>query len=169
MVPRMLASSETGDVQHAHVHADVADGGGAVAVHREGGVAAAQMPVNAVGIAHRDGGDDGARGGFAPAAVADGVARAEVLDLQDFAFQRSYRGELHARKRADAVDADAQAHHVVLVLREALNAGGIEDVAHGPVADPVHDGLRVPLEEVELGRREGIFFRVLGHAEVRED
>ena len=87
MVPRMSASSETdlhvdaGDVQHAHVHADVADGGGAVAVHREGGLAAAQMPVDAVGVTHGDGGDDGARGGLAPAAVADGVARAQVLDL----------------------------------------------------------------------------------------
>ena len=76
---------------------------------------------------------------------------------------------MHARKRADAVDADAQAHHVVLVLREALNAGGIEDVAHGPVADPVHDALGVPIEEVELGRREGVLLRVFRHAQVRED
>jgi len=62
-------AGDAGDVQHAHVHADVADGGGAVAVHAEGGGAAAKVAVNAVRITHGNGGDDSAFGGFAPSAI----------------------------------------------------------------------------------------------------
>ena len=160
---------ETGDVQHAHVHADVADGGGAVAVHAERGVAAAEVAVDAVGITHGDGGDDGARGGLAPSTVTDGVTLAQVLDLQDFALQGSDGSELDAREGADAVDADAQAHHVVLALREALDAGGVEDMAQRLIPDTVDDGPRVPLEEVELGLGEGILLRILRDAEVGEE
>lgn len=77
-----------GDVQHAHVHADVPDGGDAVPVHREGGLPAAQVTVDAVGVTHGDGGDDRARAGFSPSAVSHRVSFPQVLDLQDLALER---------------------------------------------------------------------------------
>ena len=50
------------DVKHTHIHADVADRGHAVAVQGEGGGAAAEMAVNAVGIPDGNGGDGCAAG-----------------------------------------------------------------------------------------------------------
>ena len=137
-----------------------------MAVHAERGVSLAQVTVDSVGVTDGDGGDDGARTGLAPSAVTHGVPFTQMLDLQDLAFQGSDRGELDARHGADAVDADTQAHHVVLVLRKTLDAGGVEDMAHGHVADSRRDGLRVLLEKAELGGREGIFLGIVGDTEV---
>ena len=46
---------QSGDVKHAHVHADIAYGAGALSVHAETGAAAAQVPVQSVSIAGGDG------------------------------------------------------------------------------------------------------------------
>ena len=39
-----------GDIEHTHIHADVADGGDSPATDRESGVSAAQAAVDAIGI-----------------------------------------------------------------------------------------------------------------------
>ena len=137
-----------------------------MAVHAEGGGAAAQVAVYPVGIAHRDGGDAGAGGGMAPSAITDGLSLPELLHLQHLTLQRSHRGQLFSGKGADAVDADSQAHHVVLVLREALDAGRIQDVAHGHVAYSVGYLPGIFLKKLQLAEGEGILLRVLCHAEV---
>ena len=139
-----------------------------MATQGEGGGASAQVTVYAVGITYRDGGDGGAFRGLAPSAVTHGVSGAQLLDLQDLNLQRGHGGQVHIRQGADAVDADAQAHHVVLVLREALYAGAVEDVPHRPVAYAVYDFLRALLEALQLIQGEGVLVRFVGHAEVGE-
>ena len=49
-----------------------------MAVHGEGRVPLAQVTVNAIGVSDGDGGDDGARTGFAPSTVAYGVSFPEM-------------------------------------------------------------------------------------------
>ena len=126
------------------------------------------MAVQAVRITHGDGGDDGAgRGHVAVAAVADGaVLDAQRLDLQHLDLERRHRGEAHAGQGADAVDADAQAHHVVLVLGEALDAGGVQDVPHRLVAEGFGDRPGIGLEHRDLPQGKSVFGRILGGGQV---
>lgn len=101
-------------------------------VDEERRVAVAEMAVDAVGIAHGDGGDSRAASQHATAGVAYGRARFPLLDGDDDRVERG-DGAQH-RLRAvvecrDAVEADAEAHHVTLVAGEACDARRVEDMA----------------------------------------
>ena len=67
---------------------------------------------------------------------------------------------------ADAVDADAQTDHVVLVLREPFDAGRVEDVADGLVGERVHDPGAQFLVEGNLAQREGVVLGLIGRGQV---
>ena len=127
------------------------------------------MTVHTVGIAHRDGCRGRAAGRhLAVAAVSDRPC-AEVLDLQDLDLEACNRRELDAGKGADPVDADAEAHHVELKLREALDAGGVEDMSHRNVAERGGDCAYAFGIERNLAESEIVLSGVLGHTEMRID
>ena len=69
-------AGDTRNIQHAHVHANIADGGRPVAIDAEGSIAAAQVAVQSVRITNGNCGDDGAFLGMAPSAITDCVVGA---------------------------------------------------------------------------------------------
>ena len=74
---------------------------------------------------------------------------------------------MHVGQRADAVDADSEAYHIELVLREALYAGGVKHVHKRLVANGFGQPFGTLAEEIDLPQREFVFRRILGHGKVR--
>ena len=114
-----------GHVDHAEIHADVAHGGAAVMADEHLPDAVAKAAVHAVGVTDGDDGDARGAGDVGAAAVTDGVASGDVLDLQDGGAERAdgLQAAAVAVGGADAVEGDAEAHHVHLLLAEALYTG----------------------------------------------
>ena len=124
---------DVGDVNHADIHADIAHVVSSLAVDQAVAVAVAQVAAQAVGIANGDGGN--ARGALkdGATAVADGVTGWHVAYLQDGGLQCGHIVEHGVVAWVDAVEAQPQAHHVEVVLREVLDGGGVADVAQNLV------------------------------------
>ena len=82
------------------------------------------MPVYSIGITHRYRSDAGARRCYhAMAAIAYcPIARLQLLDLQNLDFQRGDQFKMHVRQGADAIYSYSKPNHVMLVLREPLDA-----------------------------------------------
>ena len=138
-----------------------------MAVHAEAGGSAAQMPVDSVSIADRNRGRLHAFPGHpAPAAVAHGVARTELLDLKHLDLQRSHGVETDSGQGADAVDAYSETYHVELVLGEAFDSGGIQDMPERPVADGRTQFFRTLAEKPDLRKGEFILGRIFGGRKV---
>lgn len=141
-------------------------------VDKDASVGEAEVAVEAVGIADREDGDArGARGDPA-AVVADGVAGGDKLDLRDACFEAADGKEsvLDIGLRSDAVEADAEAHHIELGVGEADDARRVEDVsADGRVVETTAEVVAPERELVDLGAGEGIHVGVLAAGEVRED
>ena len=138
-----------------------------MAVHAEAGGSAAQMPVDSVSIADRNRGRLHAFPGHpAPAAVAHGVTRTELLDLKHLDLQRSHGVETDSGQGADAVDAYSETYHVELVLGEAFDSGGIQDMPERPVADGRTQFFRTLAEKPDLREGEFILGRIFGGRKV---
>ena len=82
------------------------------------------MPVYPIGITHRDRSDAGARRCYhAMAAIADcPISWFQFFDLKNFNFQRGDQFKMHVRQGADAIYSYSKPNHVMLVLREPLDA-----------------------------------------------
>ena len=78
-----FACVDIGDVDHAGIHADIADDRAALAVDHDFAAAIAEMTVQAVGITDRDNRDAGIALYIAHPAITDGIACRNVLYLQD--------------------------------------------------------------------------------------
>ena len=128
-----LAAVDVGDVDHADVHADIADVGGRTAVDEAITIAVAQSAVESVGIADGDGGNTRRPLQSGATAVADGVALWYVAHLQNGGLEGGDSVDDGVRARIDAVESKSQAHHVEVVLGEVFNAGGVADVAQDSV------------------------------------
>ncbi len=126
------------------------------------------MPVDAVRIAYRDGRNGSTLwGDVSETSVSDGaVARFQMLDLQNFTFKRCDWRQLLARDCAYAVDSDAEPYHIVLILCESLDPGGIEDVQHRPVAYFADNPFCIGLEHPDLSESEIVRIRVLRRSQV---
>ena len=160
---------DTGDIEHAHVHADVSDGRHSVSVQRKSGGSPAEAAVDAVGISDRDRGYHCSCGSYltVPAVAYRAVLGHQMLYLQYLAFERCYGGELHIRQGTDAVDADAQTHHVELVFRETLYSSGIQDMEHGPVAERFHQQVGIGPEHGNLSESESVVLRLFCRRQMR--
>ena len=75
---------------------------------------------------------------------------------------------MHGRQGADAVDADSEAHHVELILRKALDAGGIQYMPHRLVAQGLPECGGVRPEHLYLPQGKLVLFGVFRHRQVRE-
>ena len=90
-----FTAGDVRDINHAHVHADVAHIGRAPAIDEAESIAISQAAVESVGIANGDGSD--ARGTVhdGAARVAHGSARLDVARLEDGGVERGHVGERH--------------------------------------------------------------------------
>ena len=168
----VFGAIDSGDVEEAHVHADVADDGHKPAVDEHLCVAVAQMAVEAVGIA--DGGDSDARGALRHprTVVAHAVALRDVFELRDAGFEGADGLEtaLHGRLGRKAVEAYAETHHVVLRFGEPLDAGGVEYVEqYVAFAEGVAQGVGPQAEPFELQSGEVVGRGVVGAGQMGED
>ena len=89
--------------------------------------------------------------------------------MQYLTFKRSDRRKFFLRQGTDAVNADSQAYHVKLKLRKTFDAGRIQDMAHGHVADSIGNIIHIVTEKVYLTEGERVLRRVLRHAKVGEN
>ena len=162
---------EASDVEHAHVHTDFANDGHFLALDDDRALAVAQLARVSVGVAN---GDDGhLTVTFEPVAavVADGLASGNLFYLCDDCLQSGYVMEFGSqiRKLGASVQADAEPHHVELGLREAGDAGTVEDVAQDLVVKSAAKIAGHVLKQSNLLVGVVVFARIFGGRQVREN
>ena len=160
---------DIGNIHHAGIHTDIADDGTTLSVYQHNTLAIAKVAIQPVCIADGDDGNARVAVHIAPATVADGITLRHVLYLENRRLQRADITQAAQAGSADTVEADAQAHHVHLVLRETLDAGGIEDMLDDFVFQPLFQGLRGHLELPDLLHREVVEDRRIAPRKMRED
>jgi len=123
---------EIGDIDHAAVHADVANGWAAATADHHAHGPTAEVAREAVGISHRECGDAARAVAHTIAAIANGCPLGPFVDRYDGGVEGAHGAQavltaiVHG---ADAIKAYAKTHKVVLMVGEAHYAGGVEDVA----------------------------------------
>ena len=171
---------DVGDIDEAHVHADAADDGHLHACDKHMALFVAEVTVPAVGIADGDNGYLGGPTGYPLSVVAHTLALGDVLDLRDAGHQTRHLPQLGLHViialrehpvGGDAVEAEAEAHHVHLCLGETRNARGVEDMMENLVAvvNGTVEAVAPSAEFVYLGMGEVVHVGVFTAGEVRED
>ena len=116
------------DVDHGHIHADVADIRCLLSVYQAIAVAVAEMAVQAVCIADWYGGDQAVVLDSPLAGIANGVTGRHMAQLEDGRLQGRYVVDDLVRTGIDAVESQSQPAHVHLPLREMFDTGGVVHV-----------------------------------------
>lgn len=144
----------TCDIDHRHVHTDIADILCLLAIDKAVAVAIAEMAVQSVGISDRYGCDDTVMIDLAFAAVAHGITGGYVAQLQNRRLQRRDVVNDLIVAAVDAIKSKAKTAHIQLALREVLDAGGVVDMAEYLMVKGCLQFLATLIEELELMGRE---------------
>ena len=144
----------TCDIDHCHVHTDIADILCLLAIDKAVAVAIAEMAVQSVGISDRYGCDDTVMIDLAFAAVAHRITGGYVAQLQNRRLQRRDVVDDLIVAAVDAIKSKAETAHIQLALREVLDAGGVVDMAEYLMVKGCLQFLATLIEELELMGRE---------------
>ena len=87
------AVRDVSNVNHRHVHADVADVGCGLSVYEACATTVAKVSAEAVGIADGDGSDARGTGEFSTSSIAHSLRRCDVVNLQDGGAEGADRGQ----------------------------------------------------------------------------
>ena len=110
-----------GDIDHAGVHANIADDRCPFPSHEHFSDSVAQVAVQAVRIADRNDGNAGGTEGVAFAAVADGLSLRDIPNGHDVRLEAADRAQ-RGVGCTDAVQTDSEPHHVEMVAGEPLDS-----------------------------------------------
>ena len=161
-------AGDVGDVYHAHIHADVAHVAGLLSVDDAVSVPVAQSAVESVGIANGDGGDARGAHQLSSTAVAHGFRFGHVVYLQYGGLKLADGVEQAVAHRTDAIEAEAQAHHVVMILGEAFDACRVAYVAQYLVGEGGLQGGGGFVEAGGLQVSEGVELGAVAACKMRE-
>mgnify|MGYP007101855533 CR=1 FL=1 len=102
--------------------------------------------------------------------VADAVTSRHLLDLVDGSLERHHglQNALVSLAGGHPIKADAQAHHVELILGETRNPSCVEDMTQHLVGESIDDHLATLLEHLDLAHRERVLVRIVGGGEMRK-
>ena len=128
-------------VNHADVHADVADIVRALTVHQTVAAAVAEVSVQAVSIANRNGGDARVTLQNSAAGVAHAVPFRALADLKDGGAQRRHVLQRAVVNGVYAIESQSESHHVEVAFGEAFDACAVADVAKDFVGEGCLQGL----------------------------
>ena len=157
---------DTRDINHAHIHADVAQVRCFLTVDKAVAVAVAKTTVEPVGITDRDGCHAGWMIDKGFATVANGIACWHFARLEDGGFQSCHVVEQVVVARIYAIETESETNHIEMVLREMLDACRVADVADNLVTISCLEVLRGLVEELELLFAEGIELVVVASHEM---
>ena len=130
------------------------------------------MAVEAVGIAEGDGGDAATSREDAFTAVADGGSSGPLLDGDDDRVERGdgLQGVLAAVVEGlDAIETDADAHHVHLPFGKTYDAAGVENVALDWTREGFLEHVGAMVKIFKLTQGVLVLRRFIGHTQMRED
>ena len=138
------------NVYHGYVHTDVAYILSLLPIDKTVAVTVAQMAVEPVGIAYRNGGNHRWLANCAPSAVADGIWWSDLSELENGGFQRADVVDDAVVARVHTIETKSQTAHVHLPLGEMLNAGGVVHVAEYLVLEGGLQAFAALVEECKL-------------------
>ena len=124
-----LFAVDTCDVNHANIHADVADIWGFLSIDQAVAMTVAQMTVESVGITDGYGSYAAVAIHKTLSAVANGLPRAHITYLKNGGLQCRDVVQHLVGSWIDAVESKSKTHHVEMVLWEMLNTGRVADMA----------------------------------------
>ena len=150
-----LLTVDTRDIDHRHVHTDIPYVLRLLTVDETIAVTVAEMTVQTVGIADRNGCNHGVVLYLSLTTVSHRLTGRYTAQLQDGGLQRRHGGKDTVIAGIDTIEADAQTTHVHLALREVLDAGGVVHVSQDLMAE---GGLQ--LLAARLGLRELLCFEL---------
>ena len=120
---------DAGDIDHRHIHTDVAYIICLLTVDQTVGMAIAETAVQAISISDRNGSDDTVLIEDGLATVANTIARLHVVHLENGSLQGAHAVDGLVVAGVDAIESETQAAHIQLALREVLDTCRIADMA----------------------------------------
>ena len=154
------------DIDHGHIHTDIAYVLRLLAVYQAIAVAIAQVTVQAVGIAYGDGSNHGVMVYRALTAIAYCLSSLHLPHLEDGGLEGADGMENAVVAWVHAIEPDAQATHIHLSLREMLDAGRVVHVAQYLVAEGTLQFTASLVEALELQGREVVEVVAVGPYEM---
>ena len=163
-----LGAGDIRHVDHRHIHTDITHVLGLLTIHQTIAVTVAEMAVQTVGIADGDGSDHTVALDLALTAVAHRLTSRHMAHLKDGGLQRGDGMENMIIARINAIEADAEAAHIHLALREMLDASGVVHVAQDLMGEDTLQLTAALVEEGELLGREVVEAVAVGAHEMAE-
>ena len=127
------------------------------------------MTVQSVGIANRDGSDDGVTRQDSLETIAYGLFLRHMAQLEDGGLECRHGAEHTVVTRIHPIEAEAQTTHVKLAFREMLDGGRIIHVAQNLVREGCLQLSAGHIELLELKGREVVEVITVGANEMAED
>ena len=145
-----LLTRDIGDINQSYVHTDITNVFGLLTVYQAVAVAIAQVTVQTIGIANRNGGNDRIAIELALATVTNGLGLRHLAHLQDGGLQRADGMENAVIARIDTIQTETQTAHIQLAIGEVLDAGRVVDMAQNLMREGGLKFLTAHLETLEL-------------------
>ena len=124
-----LVARNVRDINHAHIHTDISHIVSLLPIDKAIAMAITQVAVETVSIANGDGSNAAGAHDSSLPTVTYRITWRNVANLQDSSFQRRQIMDDVVIDRVDAVQAQSEAAHIKVALRETLDTRRIADMA----------------------------------------
>ena len=151
-----LLTVDARNINHRHIHADVAHILRLLTIHQTISMAIAQVTVQAIGITDRDGCDDTVLIQDGLARIAHALTCLDVVHLENSGLQGTHTVDGLIVARVDAIEAKTQAAHIQLALWEVLDTRRIADMAQYLVVESCLQLFAALVKQLKLVCRESI-------------
>ena len=124
-------AGDAGDINHRHIHTDVAYIICLLTIDQTVGMAIAETAVQAISIADRNGSDDTVLIEDGLATVANTIARLHVVHLENGSLQGAHAVDGLVVAGVDTIESAAQTAQIQRSLEAVLDTFRIATIAHG--------------------------------------